>query len=802
MGVYMIIEFYFLDNTYEVVGAEPHIIIWGITRDGKRILLRDKRFRPYFYAIIDKDEDIQRIIREVKSLSDPRSPIIDIAPVEKKYFGKPVRALKITTMIPETVRKYREKVRKIQGVKEVVEADIRFSMRYIIDHDIRPCGWHKAEVVKVPKKPGYRVDEEYEITGKIEPLNDSTPPGDMRYLAFDIEVYTKSGTPRPEKDPVIIIGVKDTDNGFKQFLANDKDDRDAIKNFIDYIRSYDPDIIVGYNNNGFDWPYLIERSKKIGLRLDVSRRVGATPRTSTYGHISVPGRLNVDLYDYAEEIPEVKIKSLENVADYLGVMRKSERIIIDYLDMPKYWDDPKLRPLLLRYNREDVEATFGLMEKFVPFGMQLSNLTGLPLDQVGTASVGFRLEWYLMREAYRYNELVPNRIERPYESYRGAVVLKPVKGIHENIAVLDFSSMYPSIMIKYNVGPDTIVKDEKCDPEKHYIAPEVGHCFRKEPEGFFKKVLTTLLSLRKSIKEEMKKYPPDSYEYRILNERQKAVKVLANATYGYMGWVGARWYCKECAEAVTAWGRQTIRHAIKIAESLGLKVIYGDTDSLFVTYDKEKVEELIKRIKEELGLDIKIDKVYKRIFFTEAKKRYAGLLTDGRIDIVGFEAVRGDWAEIAKEVQEKITEILLKEGSTDKAIEYVRKVIAELKQGKVPLNKLIIWKTLSKRLDEYSVDAPHVVAAKKLLRMGIKLSVGDKVGYIIVKGGGKISSRAEPYILVKDPKLVDTNYYIDHQIIPAAMRILGYFGVSETQLKMAARTAGQKSLFEFFSGKK
>ena len=802
MGVYMIIEFYFLDNTYEVVGAEPHIIIWGITRDGKRILLRDKRFRPYFYAIIDKDEDIQRIIREVKSLSDPRSPIIDIAPVEKKYFGKPVRALKITTMIPETVRKYREKVRKIQGVKEVVEADIRFSMRYIIDHDIRPCGWHKAEVVKVPKKPGYRVDEEYEITGKIEPLNDSTPPEDMRYLAFDIEVYTKSGTPRPEKDPVIIIGVKDTDNGFKQFLANDKDDRDAIKNFIDYIRSYDPDIIVGYNNNGFDWPYLIERSKKIGLRLDVSRRVGATPRTSTYGHISVPGRLNVDLYDYAEEIPEVKIKSLENVADYLGVMRKSERIIIDYLDMPKYWDDPKLRPLLLRYNREDVEATFGLMEKFVPFGMQLSNLTGLPLDQVGTASVGFRLEWYLMREAYRYNELVPNRIERPYESYRGAVVLKPVKGIHENIAVLDFSSMYPSIMIKYNVGPDTIVKDEKCDPEKHYIAPEVGHCFRKEPEGFFKKVLTTLLSLRKSIKEEMKKYPPDSYEYRILNERQKAVKVLANATYGYMGWVGARWYCKECAEAVTAWGRQTIRHAIKIAESLGLKVIYGDTDSLFVTYDKEKVEELIKRIKDELGLDIKIDKVYKRIFFTEAKKRYAGLLTDGRIDIVGFEAVRGDWAEIAKEVQEKITEILLKEGSTDKAIEYVRKVITELKQGKVPLNKLIIWKTLSKRLDEYSVDAPHVVAAKKLLRLGIKLSVGDKVGYIIVKGSGKISSRAEPYILVKDPKLVDTNYYIDHQIIPAAMRILGYFGVSETQLKMAARTAGQKSLFEFFSGKK
>ncbi len=802
MGVYMIIEFYFLDNTYEVVGAEPHIIIWGVTRDGKRILLRDKRFRPYFYAILEEGTDVGRIIREIKSLSDPRSPIIDISFTEKKYFGKPVQALKITTMIPESVRRYREKIRKIKGIRDVVEADIRFSMRYIIDHDLRPCGWHKAEVRKIPKKPGYRVDEEYEIVGNIEPLNDTTPPKDLRYAAFDIEVYTKSGSPKPEKDPVIIIGVKDTDNGFKQFLANDKDDRVAINGFINYIKTYDPDIIVGYNSNGFDWPYLIERTKKIGLRLDVSRRVGVVPRTSTYGHISVPGRLNVDLYDYAEEIPEVKIKSLENVADYLGVMKKSERILIDYLDMPKYWDDPKLRPLLLRYNREDVEATFGLMEKFVPFGMQLANLTGLPLDQVGAASVGFRLEWYLMREAYRYNELVPNRIERPYESYRGAVVLKPVKGVHENIAVLDFSSMYPSIMIKYNVGPDTIVRDEACNPEKHYVAPEVGHCFRKEPEGFFKKVLLTLLELRKSIKEEMKKYPPDSYEYRLLNERQKAVKILANATYGYMGWVGARWYCRECAEAVTAWGRQTIRYAIKIAESLGLKVIYGDTDSLFVTYDKEKIEELIRRIRDELGLDIKIDKIYKRIFFTEAKKRYAGLLSDGRIDIVGFEAVRGDWAEIAKEVQEKITEILLKERSTEKAIEYVRKVIADLKQGKVPLNKLIIWKTLSKRLEEYSVDAPHVVAAKKLMRLGLKLSTGDKVGYIIAKGSGKISSRAEPYILVKDPKVVDTEYYIDHQIIPAAMRILGYFGVSETQLKMAARTAGQKSLFDFFGGKK
>jgi len=794
------LEFYFLDNTYEVIGREPHIIIWGITRDGKRVLLRDKRFRPYFYAILDEDSNPDDVIKRVKLVSDPSSPIINIEVVEKNYYGEKVKALKITTVIPEYVRKYRERIAKIPGVKDVVEADIRFSMRYIIDYDLKPCGWHIAEVKEIPKKPHYRVDAEYEIIGDIIPLEDTTPPKNLRILAFDIEVYNKSGSPKPSTDPVIIIGILNDKGEFKQFIARDKDDKQAITEFIEYVKKYDPDIIVGYNTNGFDWPFLIERCKYLGITLDITRRAGSQPQTSTYGHISIPGRINVDLYDFAEEIPEVKIKSLENVADYLGVMKKSERILIDFLEIPKYWDNPKLREKLLKYNYDDVKSTYGLAEKFLPFAMQLSNITGLPLDQVGAASVGFRLEWYLMKQAYKYGELAPNRFERPAQSYRGAVVLKPLKGIHENIAVLDFSAMYPSIMIKYNVGPDTLIRTESCNEEKHYIAPEVRHCFRKEPPGFFKRVLETLVSLRKKVREEMKKYPPTSYEYRVLNERQKALKVLANATYGYMGWVHARWYCRECAEAVTAWGRQTITKAIEYARSLGLKVIYGDTDSLFVEYDENKINELIKRIREELGFDIKIDKIYTKVFFTEAKKRYAGLLQDGRIDIVGFEAVRGDWAEIAKEVQEKITEILLKKASVDEAIKYVRDVISELRAGKVPIEKLVIWKTLSKRLEEYAAEAPHVTAAKKLLQAGIKVSVNDKIGYVIVKGIGKISKRAEPYIFVKDPNKIDTSYYIDHQIIPAALRILEYFGVSEAQLKKTV-SGPQKSLFDYF-GKK
>jgi len=791
------IIFYLLDITYEIVRREPHIIMWGIDEQDRRILIRDKSFRPYFYAIVKEGSDIPLVIAKIKRLSKPRSPIINVEVVDKKYFGKPVKALKITTVIPEMVREYREEVRKMPEVLEVVEADIRFSMRYLIDNDVNPCGWHEVEVEEVSKTPGYRVDAEYVAKSTPKPLHEERIPPKLRILAFDIEVYSKQGSPRPERDPVIIISTYNDKGELKLFTAEDHDDKKAIAEFIEYVRKYDPDIIVGYNSNRFDWPYLLNRCKYLGLRLDVGRRSGGEPATSVYGHISIPGRLNVDLYDFAEEIPEIKVKTLENVADYLGVMKKSERVLIEWYEIPEYWDDKEKRKILLKYAEDDVKSTYGLAEKFLPFGIQLSYTTGLPLDQVATASVGFRLEWYLMREAYKYGELVPNRIERPYEPYRGAIVLEPQRGVHKDMAVLDFSSMYPNIMIKYNVGPDTLVKEE-CSPEECWIAPEVHHKFRKEPSGFFKKVLKTLLTLRKRIREEMKKYPPTSYEYRILDERQRALKILANATYGYMGWVGARWYCREGAEAVTAWGRQTIRKAIELARNLGLKVIYGDTDSLFVTYDPEKIKKFIELVDKELGFEIKVDKVYKRVFFSEAKKRYAGLLEDGRIDIVGFEAIRGDWAEIAKEVQERVIEIILKEGDVSKAIEYVKKVVGDLRAGKIPLQKLIIWKTLSKKIEEYETEAAHVVAAKRLIEHGYSVSSGDKIGYVIVKGAGKLSSRAYPYFLVSE-KDIDPNYYIDHQVIPAALRVLGYFGVTEKQLKVAAM--GQRTLFDFFTKK-
>ncbi len=783
-------KFYLLDVSYEVEGNKPVIIMWGVDEHGDRIVIKDEKFRPYFYVLPKVESDLEKIKNKIMMLSSPKSPIIGIDVVERRLVGRKRKMIKVTTILPEYVRKYREEVKRMDEVEDVLEADIRFSMRYIIDHELRPCGWHDVEIEKEVEDKRYRVKKVYLAKNPPRPIAEDKKPV-LKTVAFDIEVYNKRGTPLPERDPIIAIAIAD-ENGVESKIAESLQDTPLLFWFKKRILDKDPDIIVGYNINKFDWPYILERAKRNGIVMDVGRRVGAQPTTSAYGHVSVQGRLNVDLYDFAEEIHEVKVKTLENVAKWLGIIKGDEKPMIAKLEIYKYWEEKEKRSELKKYVESDADVAYKMSDKFIPFGEQLSYLTGLPLDQVMAASVGFRVEWYLMRIAYKVGEVAPNRVERRAESYRGAIVLKPKKGVHRNVAVIDFSSMYPNIIIKYNVGPDTLVRPgEEVDPGECYVSP-IGYMFRKKPDAFFKFSLQTLLKMRKEIKEKMKGLDPESEEYKLLDERQKAVKVLANAHYGYMGWVHARWYCRECAEAVTAWGRELILKAIKRARELGLEVIYGDTDSLFVKYDKEKVEKLIEWIEKELGFEVKIDKIYEKVFFTEAKKRYAGILKDGRIDIVGFEAVRGDWAEISKEVQSKVIELILKEGDIKGAVEYVRNVVKELKEGKVPLEKLIIWKTLEKEINEYKAELPHVVAARRALAKGYKIRKGEKIGYVIVKGGGRLSSRAWPWFMVKRED-VDVNYYIEHQVIPSALRVLGYFGVTEATLR-----GGSEGLLRFF----
>jgi DNA polymerase I len=787
--------FWLLDVNYEVKNGTPEIWLWGIDDSGKRVLIIDRNFLAYFYVIIEDGFDPAKVANEIKKA---QYTVVKCEVVDRKFFGKPVKAIKVYSKDPDVIPKHAKTLRKLEGVKDCLEDDIRYSMRYLIDNNVVPCGWHEIEAGQEKSIVSIQVDKVYAAKSYPKLIEKAELP-QLKILGFSTICYSREGSPKPNRNPVVMISVATNHQDKKQFIAGeDKNDKPILEAFMNYVRTFDPDIIVGYGLNGQDWPYLNERCKKLGLQLHMDR-AKTEPHTSVYGHVSITGRINLDLFDFSGEFPEVKVKTLENLADYLGVMKIENRTLVEDVDFADYWDDKAKVEILKKFSAENTSCVMGIAEAVMDFAMQLSSLVSLPLDHVGTAAVGFRVEWFLVKHAQKIGELVPKRIEQPYRPYVGAVVLKPESGLHENIAVLDFKSMYPSIMIAYNVSPDTYVSPKEPMPSCGvYEAPEVKHRFRREPAGFYKEVLSYLINVRDEIRSRMKQVSPENVGYRVLDARQKAVKVITNASYGYAGWIGARWYMKPVAEAAAAWGRHTILDAVKMADKAGLKVVYGDTDSIFVGYEPEKIEKLSEEIESKFGLEIKPDEVYLRIFFTEAKKRYAGLLSNGKLDIVGLEVMRGDWAAIAKKVQEKVLEIILKEQSPKKATRFVQQCISELRLKRVPYRDLIIWKTLAKPAEEYAVKASHVEAARMLREKGWELSVGDKVGYVVVVGTGRLYERIKPYTFASYED-IDTEYYVSKQVVPAAARVLESFGVTEEQMLVSEEDEKEtRKLTEFF----
>ncbi|MCW3999338.1 MAG: DNA polymerase II [Candidatus Bathyarchaeota archaeon] len=791
----MKLAFWLLDINPKVDKDAVELWLWGITDSGERILVVERNFSAYFYAVVAENADAQRAADEIMRIQGEAVAKTEV--VNRRFFGKPVEAIKVSLKDATAAGKIARQLRQIEGVADCLEDDIRAAMRYLIDCNVVPCSWVELDASQAENTCGARVSKVYVAHSLPRQLDRADVPP-LRVLGFSLICYSREGSPRPDRNPILLLSTDAGNGETRQFIVGeDRNDRPVLEEFIGYIAGFDPDVIASYGGNAVDWAYLRGRAKKHGLKLSFDR-AGVEPHSSLYGHVSTTGVVNVDLADFMDVFPQVKVKTLYNLADHLGVLKDSGALVED-VEYADYWDSPASRGDLVRFGLDNARKVAALAGLLLGFAMQLSNLTSLPLDHVMTAAPGFRIEWYLIGRAQKIGELVPKRLEQPYVPYTGGLVLSPKPGLHENIAVLDFKSMYPNIMITYNLSPDTYIAPEQPEPpEDVYVAPEVGYRFRRSPPGFYKEALSHLIMVRGEIRQRMRQLNGQTVEYRILDARQKAVKIITNAAYGYAGWVGARWYIKPVAEAASAWGRHIVLAASQMAKQAGLEVVYGDTDSLFVSYDQAKAMQLRADIEHQQKLEVEIGEVYQRIFFTEAKKRYAGLRRDGSLDIVGLEVIRGDWAEVAKTVQEHVLEIILREQSPSKAAQYVRDVVADLRKRKVPLHDLIIWKTLTKPPEQYAIKAPHVEAAKMLKQQGWRLTGGDKVGYVVLSGKGRLYSRVKPYVFAK-PAEVDVEYYVTHQVLPAATRILGMFNVTEKELlkKEAKESEEIRSLMDY-----
>ncbi len=779
----MRLDFWLLDLNHEAHEGRPAIWLWGVTHDNQRVLVIDPDFQSYFYLLPKRSQDIDQLKERIET-DRPHPSVERVAIEKKKRLAEERQVLKVFCKDPDTLEKCARECVKQLGVETSFEDKLRYSIKYQNEFEIKPCQWYRVEAKESKVDPGnYHIDRVFETTGHPVAIPRENAPK-LRLLSFAILAVSPTGSPSPIRDPVRIVAWKNNEGQVSAIQSEKNSDDEIINGLSEIHRRFDPDFVFSFGGNTFDWPYLIKRANTTKAKLSVGRDEGPA-RQSLYGHFSLTGRANVDLLDFSQDLYDVKSKTVENVAKFLGV--EASTPTIDETEYYNHWTGHD-RPALVEQMKAHATSIFKVGEDALDYTQQLSNLSALPPDQVLAAAVGFRVDSYLIMEAHRLGELIPAREELNIIPYKGAIVLEPSVGLHDSVAVLDFSAMYPSLMVKYNISPDTLV--EKAG-EDIFEVPEVGHHFRRNPPGFYKIVLSQLIASRQAAKREAAKTPRGTPEHKILKAREKATKVITNATYGYAGWAGSRWYSREVAESAAALGRDTINKSIDIAKTLGLKVLYGDTDSLFVEYKEKLVDQFVKEIDKKLGLEINLGQLYKRILFTEAKKKYAGLLDDGELDVVGMEAIRGDWSNLARNVQNEVLRLVLEDANPTRAKSYVINLTKDLKSAKVPKSSLVIWKTLTKRPDEYEVNAPHVEVARKMAKEGWPVTVGDKVGFIITNRPGKLYQKAEPHFRVSMDH-VDYDYYIHNQIIPAAARVLTVFGIGEEDLLGTGR--GQVSL--------
>ncbi|MBI4214715.1 DNA polymerase, partial [archaeon] len=464
--------------------------------------------------------------------------------------------------------------------------------------------------------------------------------------------------------------------------------------------------------------------------------------------------------------------------------------------------------LLKRYNEEDAIAAYEIGREILPLYLELSRVIGLPPYQVSRMSASHMVEWLLIREAFARGEVVPKRPDghkiaaRMMNPIKGAFVKLPEEGLHDNIVVCDFRSMYPSIIISHNLGPDTL----NCGCcQKPFTVPEVNHHFCTKKKALMPNVIEKLIKERLAVKEEMKKHKKDSPEHRRLHFRQWALKIIANASYGYLGFARARWYSREAAESTTALGRKYIHETMEKAEKTGFEVLYCDTDSIFLKLNDKTVEDskkFIEKVNEELPgrMELEFQGYYPRgLFVTKreggaAKKRYALIREDGTIEIKGFEFVRRDWSNVAKEAQESVITAVLREGNPQKALSEAKKFVELVRKQKLGVEDVKIYTQLVRKPSGYQQQAPHVKAAKRLLAAGIEVEPGDVLEYVVVEGEGSISDRSIPIQLLGNQKY-DAEYYVNNQVLPAVMKILKDLGVNEEELQGKGKQHNLKNWF-------
>ncbi len=781
---------------YDSKEEKPYLMFYDPSTHKIIRVLDDTGHRPYAYSKKRRSELlVDDVIRRFEG------KILDIVEETKHdpLTDQDITVSKIIVTDPLVIGGKRDSLREMM---DLWEADIKYYVNYIFDLGLQVGDYYLLED-GVPKKVS--LDPPPEIKRYFEKLSEeerdwlyrlSQPVIKLKRVALDIEVYNPRGVmPQPEdpQHPIFIISLRGSD-GLKKVLLLDlrgeysdgdefevdgyrvevfKNEIMMLRRMIEIIKEYP--ILLTFNGDSFDLPYIISRAKRLNLQeIDKYFHKGRNEVTITWG-------VHIDLYKFFKNA-SIKNYAFSGAYDIISLDSISKALIgRGKVETPEHFDEMETIEIL-RYALTDADLTYELTEFNNDLVMRLiiiiARISNMTIDDVTRLAVS---NWIRNRLIYLHrkkNYLIPRpedihrkegtRHFQPVtkgKKYVGALVIDPKPGIHFNVVVVDFASLYPSIMKEYNISYETVnCPHPECRGNK---VPNTSTWICTKKRGIISEFVGIIRDIRVNVFKRLSKDKTVSQDKReFYNVVQGALKVFINAIYGVTGSESFQFYYLPSAEAVTIYGRYVIEQAIKKAEELGLEVIYGDTDSLFIKNpDQEKLEKLMNDIQQRFRLKLEVDKVYKYVVLSSRKKNYFGVTVDGALDIKGLQGKKSSTPPFIKEIFYTILEKLKHiENLSDfnmvrqEIIDIVKDAEKKLVKREVPLEDLVISVTISKPLDQYTKTTPqHVKAARLLEKSGKKVLPGSVIRIIKTKN----SLGVKPLELVNSPSEVDAEKYID-----------------------------------------
>ncbi|KAK8958305.1 DNA polymerase delta catalytic subunit [Platanthera guangdongensis] len=848
-------------------GPAAILRIFGVTKDGHSVCCHVHGFEPYFYISCPSGmgpDDISKFhqtlegrMRESNRSSNVPRFVKRVEMVQKKsimYYQQHETQpfFKIVVALPTMVAGCRGILeRGIQldgfGSKSFItyESNVLFALRFMIDCDIVGGNWIEVPAGKYTKAIANISYCQLEFNCLYSELISHVPEGEyskmapFRILSFDIECAGRKGLfPEPTHDPVIQIANLVTLQGEGQPLVRNvmtlkscspilgvdvmsfDTEKDILLAWRDFIREIDPDIIIGYNICKFDLPYLIERAEALKIvgfpilgRVRNSRvRVrDATFSSRQYGireskDITIEGRVQFDLFQAMQRDYKLSSYSLNSVSAHFLDEQKEDvhhSIISDLQN-----GNSETRRRLAVYCLKDAYLPQRLLDKlmYIYNYVEMARVTGVPISFLLSRGQSIKVLSQLLRKAKQRNLVIPNIKGQgsAQDTFEGATVLEAKTGFYEKpVATLDFASLYPSIMMAYNLCYCTLLTPENSRqfnlPAESINKTPSGDSFviSDLQKGILPEILEELLAARKRAKADLKE-AKDPFEKAVLDGRQLALKISANSVYGFTGATVGQLPCLEISSSVTSYGRQMIEHTKKLVEERftmlaeyehNAEVVYGDTDSVMVQFGVPTVEAAMKLGREAAEyisgtfmkpIKLEFEKVYYP-YLLISKKRYAGLYWSNpdrfdKMDTKGIETVRRDNCLLVKNLVTECLHKILIDRDVPGAVQYVKNTVSDLLMNRVDLSLLVITKGLTKTGDDYAVKAAHVELAERMRKRDAATApnVGDRVPYVIVKAakGAKAYERSEDPIYVLENNIpIDSQYYLENQLQKPLLRI-------------------------------